>query len=116
MHELEAELEARWNAMFSNLAGGADVPPTQRLRTEGMMEAAALLGVATPARLTAAMERCYLEAFGRGIDEDFGDGWQEFFPFPQIPAMGVRAPVYPSVPVTDNGCLYFGDCLRRPGR
>jgi hypothetical protein len=96
MHELELELEARWRAMFTALAGGGDVPPSQRLRTEGVMEAAALLGIATPATLTAAMERCYRAAFGRSIDDDFGDGWQEFFPFPQIPAMGVRAPVFPS--------------------
>jgi hypothetical protein len=96
MHELEAELESRWCAMFTALADGADVPPTQRLRTEGMMEAAALLGIATPETLTAAMQRCYVAAFGRDIDADFGDGWQEFFPFPQIPAMGVRAPVFPS--------------------
>lgn len=96
MHELEAELEARWRAMFTALAGGSDVPPSQRLRAEGMMEAAALLGIATPDTLTAAMERCYRTAFGRGIDDDFGDDWQAFFPFPQIPAMGTRAPVYPS--------------------
>ena len=96
MHELEAELESRWRAMFTALADGGDVPPTQRLRTEGMMEAAALLGIASPGALTAAMQRCYAAAFGRGIDEDFGEGWQEFFPFPQIPAMGVRAPVFPS--------------------
>lgn len=96
MHTLEAELEMRWRAMFTALEGGDDVPPTQRLRTEGMMEAAALLGIATPGALTAAMERCYAETFGRTIADDFGDDWREFFPFPQIPAMGVRAPVFPS--------------------
>jgi hypothetical protein len=96
MHELEVELEARWRAMFTALAGGDDVPPTQRLRAEGMMETAVLLGIATPDALTAAMERCYRAAFGRGIDDDFGYDWQAFFPFPQIPAMGVRAPVYPT--------------------
>ncbi len=96
MNTLEAELEMRWSAMFTTLAAGGDVPPAQRLRAEGMMEAAALLGIATPAALTAAMQRCYRAAFGRGIEAEFGADWQEFFPFPQIPAMGVRAPVYPS--------------------
>ncbi len=98
MHELEAELEARWRAMFTMLADGDNVPPTQRLRAEGMMEAAVFLGIATPNALTASMARCYRAAFRRSIVDDFGDDWQAFFPFPQIPAMGLRAPVYPSTP------------------
>jgi hypothetical protein len=95
MHELQTELERRWQSMFATLAGGDDVPPSQRLRAEGMMEAAVLLG-STPAGLVECMDRCYRAAFGRGIDEEFGADWQEFFPFPQIPAMAQRAPVYPS--------------------
>ena len=35
---------------------------------------------------------------GDDIAADFGDNWQDFYPFPQIPAMGKRAPVYPSTP------------------
>lgn len=96
MHVLQTELEQRWQRMFAALAGGDDVSPGQRLRTEGMMEAAALLGITTPAVLLESMERCYLAAFGRSIEEEFGADWQEFFPFPQIPAMARRAPVYPS--------------------
>ena len=96
MYVLQAELEQRWKSMFSALANGDDVPPGQRLRTEGMMEAAVLLGIATPAALVASMDRCYHVAFGRGLNEEFGADWQEFFPFPQIPAMAKRAPVYPS--------------------
>ena len=30
------------------------------------------------------------------IGEAFGADWEAFFPFPQIPAMARRAPVYPS--------------------
>ena len=96
MHVLQTELEQRWQSMFAALAGGDDVPPSQRLRAEGMMEAAVLLGVATPFALVASMDRCYRAAFGQGIDEEFGPDWQAFFPFPQIPAMMQRAPVYPS--------------------
>jgi hypothetical protein len=96
MHLLQAELEQRWQRMFSALADGDDVPPGQRLRTEGVMEAAVLLGIATPAELVASMDRCYRLALGRGLTEAFGADWQEFFPFPQIPAMAKRAPVYPS--------------------
>jgi hypothetical protein len=96
MQVLETELEQRWRAMFSALAAGDDVSPTQRLRTEGMMEAAVLMSVATPESLTGAMDRCYQSVHGRSIAEDFGEDWQVFFTFPQIPAMATRAPVYPS--------------------
>jgi hypothetical protein len=96
MHVLQTELEQRWQSMFAALAGGDDVSPGQRLRTEGMMEAAVLLGIATPAALLESMDGCYLAAFGRSIEEEFGADWQAFFPFPQIPAMAKRAPVYPS--------------------
>ncbi len=96
MHVLQTEIEQRWRAMFAALAGGDDVSPALRLRTEGMMEVAVLLAIATPGELLDAMERCYQTAYGRGISEDFGADWQAFFPFPQIPAMARRAPVYPS--------------------
>ena len=67
MPALVGEIEARWNAMFVALAEGGDVPPGQRLRTEGMMEAAVLLELASAADLTQAMDRSYRAAFGRGI-------------------------------------------------
>lgn len=96
MIDLIAELEARWDRMFAALAAGEDVPPAQRLRAEGMMEAAELLGVASQESLLDAMDACYQRAFGRPLAADFGSDWQAFFPFPQIPAMAQRAPVYPS--------------------
>ena len=96
MHTLLLELEQRWRSLFSSLAAGDDLPPSQRLRTEGMMEAAALQGIASRDDLLASMGRCYVEIFGRAITEDFGADWEVFFPFPQIPAVGRRAPVYPS--------------------
>ena len=98
MHDLQEELKLRWTNMFTSLADGGDVPPTQRLRTEGMMEAVAMLEFASSERLVQAMDECYQVAFGQDIAADFGDNWQDFYPFPQIPAMGKRAPVYPSTP------------------
>jgi hypothetical protein len=98
MHILENELEQRWQAMFEALANGDDVPPSERLRTEGMMEAVVLLGATTAEELLQSMNRCYRDAFDEGIAATFGDDWQELFPFPQIPAMAGRAPVYPSTP------------------
>ena len=96
MDALQTELERRWRCIFVALTSGDDVSPAMRLRTEGMMEAAVLLQCAAPSGLQRAMDDCYRAACGQGIAEQFGDDWQDFFPFPQIPAMGRRAPVYPS--------------------
>ena len=96
MSALLTELETRWDKIFSDLAGGGDVPPGLRLRTEGLMEAAVLGGDASPEKLSQQMAASYRKAFGRSLEQDFGDDWQDFFPFPQIPAMAERAPVYPS--------------------
>ncbi len=82
--------------MFAALAAGDDVPPALRLRAEGMMESALLIQVATLEEIDDALAQCYRLAFGRPVAEDFGVDWREFYPFPQIPAMGRRAPVYPS--------------------
>ena len=96
VNPLLAELEARWLAMFTALAEGDDLPPAQRLRSEGLMEAAVMLGLAAAAELDTAMDTCYREACGRTLAQDFGADWRAFYPFPQIPALGRRAPVYPS--------------------
>ena len=72
------------------------MPPSTRLRAEGMMESALLLGQASVEELDRAMSQCYQGAFNRSITGDFGTDWRVFYPFPQIPAMGLRAPVYPS--------------------
>ena len=90
------EIEARWHRIFATLKAGGDVAPGLRLRTEGLMEAAILTEETTPETLTSAMEACYIEVYGCSIAQCFEDNWREFFPFPQIPAMGNRAPVYPS--------------------
>jgi hypothetical protein len=96
MHVLQAELEQRWQTMFAALAAGDDVSPSERLRAEGMMEAVVLMEVLSPETLLEAMNHCYQSAFGHSLVDDFGEDWQAFFPFPQIPAMAKRAPVYPS--------------------
>jgi hypothetical protein len=96
MEKLLQELERRWTAMFAALVAGDDVPPAQRLRAEGMMEAAVLLEPGSVEKLDRAMDDSYQQAFGRAMAEDFGADWRDFYPFPQVPAMGRRAPVYPS--------------------
>ncbi|MCB1699179.1 MAG: hypothetical protein KDI34_23410, partial [Halioglobus sp.] len=65
------ELELRWTAMFTALAAGDDLPPTRRLRTEGLMEAAVLVDAASAQEVDEAMDGCYLQAFGKTIAGDF---------------------------------------------
>lgn len=96
MDVLLTEIHLRWQAMFFALARGDDVAPSQRLRTEGLMEAAVLLHSAPADELTAAMAACYEKESGVSLEQYFGSQWVELFPFPQIPAMAKRAPVYPS--------------------
>ena len=86
------ELDRRWQAIFDRLAAGSEVPPGQRLRAEGFMEALVTLELATEEALQAALEQRYREAFGESLPAD----WRELFPFPQVPGFGRRAPVYPS--------------------
>ncbi len=89
-------LRQRWLSAFTQLNEGEDWPPGGRMRTEGMMEALVLLQPDSTERQITAMDGCYREVFGCGLDETFGKDWQLFYPFPQIPAMMRRAPVYPS--------------------
>ena len=96
MHLLVEELQGRWQLMFAALARGDDLPPGRRLRAEGMAEAAVLTGVADQDALDKAMDRIFREAFGQCLSEQFGDDWRIFSPFPEIPAVAHRAPVYPS--------------------
>lgn len=96
MHSLLNELDRRWQKMFTALAAGEDLPPTRRLRAEGLMEAAVLLDLCSEEQITALMDACYRKVNGRSLASEFGDPWREFYPFPQIPGMMRRAPVYPS--------------------
>lgn len=98
MNLIVVELEKRWEDMFAALAAGDDLPPVQRLRAEGLMEAAVLAGEASEEQVTESMGRCYQAACGRTLEQDFGGDWRDFYPFPQIPAVARRAPVYPSTP------------------
>lgn len=89
-------LQGRYQDVFEALAGGGEVSPGQRLRTEGMMETLVLLGVADVLAVQELMDACYAQAFGRTLAEEWGGEWRELFPFPQLPGFGQRAPVVPS--------------------
>jgi len=96
VHKLIDTIDQRLQALLAQLSAGLDAPPGQRLRLEGLMEAAVLAEIASEADLRALLEARYREAFGRTLEDDLGEGWQSFFPFPQVPAMARRAPVFPS--------------------
>ena len=96
MDEILRELASRWRSMYSELEQGRDVPPALGLRAEGIMEAAVICGVASAVQLDELLETCYLECTGRALPDDLGEGWREFYPFPQLPLRMQRAPVYPS--------------------
>ena len=96
MSPLLTEIHARWQKIFESLAQGDDVAPSLRLRTEGLMEAAVLAELVSAEQLTSLLEASYQQSYQRSLNLDFGEDWRDFFPFPQIPAMAKRAPVYPS--------------------
>ena len=92
---LVAEIEARWRRLFERLAAGGDAPPGQRLRIEGLMEAAVLCGLASEESLQDAMDAVHRAVFGVTIAACSGEEWRTLFPFPEIPVFARRAPVYP---------------------
>ena len=89
-------LELRWREIFFRLEAGDVVPPTLQLRTEGVMEAAVAAGHASESAVLNAMEDVHLEVRGVSIERQVGRDWRQLYPFPQIPAVAQRAPVYPS--------------------
>ena len=96
MSKVLIELESRWRKMFSALFDGGDLPPSELLRAEGLMEAVVLAGELAPDLVLERMDGIYEEVYGRSLEQGFGSDWREFYPFPQIPFAGKRAPVYPS--------------------
>jgi len=91
-------LELRWREIFFRLEAGDVVPPTLQLRTEGVMEAAVAAGQASESALLDAMEDVHRQVRGVSITSHLGKDWHQLYPFPQIPAVAHRAPVYPSTP------------------
>lgn len=91
-------LESRWREIFFRLEAGDVVPPTLQLRAEGIMEAAVTAGQASESELLYAMEDVHRQVRGVSIATKLGRDWHELYPFPQIPAVAQRAPVYPSTP------------------
>lgn len=89
------EIDRRLRALFERLAAGDDAPPSQRLRLEGLLEAAQVLGTPAPA-LQARVEELHREVFGEPIAAAPGDDWRAAYPFPEIPVFMQRAPVAPS--------------------
>lgn len=95
MDRLEAELRARWQAMLQRVRDGDDIPPSLRLRAEGLMEALVLAGARDPESLQAAMVEAWHDAIGEPLATSLGEDWRRVHPFPAIPFYMARAPVVP---------------------
>lgn len=96
MGALESEIRQRLKAQFHLLAGGDDVPPGPRYRLEGLMEAAVISGEVEKDALRALVAQMYQDIFAEAIEARLGEDWEQWHPFPQIPAFTNRAPVSPS--------------------
>lgn len=91
---LDDDLARRWRSMLEAVAAGEDIPPGQRWRTEGVMEAVVLLGARSSEELQQAMADAYAEVLSRSLEHDLGASWREDYPFPEIPYFMRRAPVH----------------------
>lgn len=91
---LQREIEARLRALLLRVAAGDDVPPGLRMRLEGLMEAAVLMGAATPESLHETLDGLHGEILGAPLAASLGDRWTELYPFPELPVFMQRAPVF----------------------
>jgi hypothetical protein len=96
MSKLLEEIEARLTTAMTRVASGDDLPPGQRFRLEGLMEAAVLTDAASESRLREMVERVHSGCFGLALVQRLWDGWEETHPFPSLPLYTERAPVSPS--------------------
>lgn len=95
---LDDEVAKRWQDMLRAVEAGEDIPPGERWRTEGLMQALVLLGARGSDELQQAMADAYREASGRSLESDLGAGWRTHFPFPEIPFFMQRALVHRGKP------------------
>jgi hypothetical protein len=96
MGSLESEIRQRLKEQFQLLARGDDAPPGPRYRLEGLMEAAVISGEVKKEVLRALLAQMHQDIFGEAIEARLGEDWEQWHPFPQIPAFALRAPVSPS--------------------
>lgn len=96
MQRLLQEIEQRLSGLFRRLSEGDDAPPSMVLRLEGLMEAAAILEQATPEALQELINAAHTTVNGESLDIRLGADWRRRYPFPQLPVIADRAPVYPS--------------------
>ncbi|MEL7043842.1 MAG: hypothetical protein AAGL66_02335 [Pseudomonadota bacterium] len=98
MSLIAEEIEARLRRLLADLAAGDDAPPADRLRLEGLCEAAVLTGELASRDLDVLLERLHSEYFDTSLSASLGADWRVYHPFPQLPLYMRRAPVSPSTP------------------
>lgn len=96
MQPLIDAIDARLDTLYSRLAKGHDAPPALRLRLEGLLEAALLVGAASEEELQRRLAQAHARHFTQSLEDRFSVDWRATHPFPQIPAYMERAPVSPT--------------------
>lgn len=96
MTKLRSLLLSRFEDIFKRLEAGEDVPPSLRLRTEGLLEALVLIEEATVDELDKILEDLHKVHRGASLTEELGADWRHLHPFPELPLWMDRAPVFPS--------------------
>lgn len=90
------EIRARLAGALRRLDAGDDLPPSMRLRLEGLCEAAVLTGAATERDIDAMLDTLTKELLGFRLVDELGGDWRCAHPFPELPLFARRAPVSPT--------------------
>lgn len=96
MNDLITEIETRLATALERLAAGDDLPPSLRLRLEGLCEAAVIVGAVDAQEIDALVEAQMKSLRGVDLRDALGADWRAMHPFPELPVYMDRAPVSPS--------------------
>ena len=89
---LAREIGQRLDILLARLADGDDIPPGSRLRLEGMLESAVLVG-SSMEELRQQIRQCYRPYANIDVDSAAGESWVGHAPFPELPLFLPPAPV-----------------------
>ena len=93
---LLGEIDGRLRNFFVELGDGGNSSPACRFQLEGMLRAAVILEISTPAALWQRLSRVHADVCGASAESVFGQPWDDPEGFPELPVLGRRAPVYPT--------------------
>ena len=88
---LKEEIVSRWKEIFSSLKRGDDVSLGKRLRTEGLMEAASIIGSWDKEDQYSEMQLIYRDVYGVGIENLLGKEVIVVCNFPEKNISGIKS-------------------------